>query len=79
MKERLIPYNPCDNCRIPKKREAEMKIILPEKVGAYLKEAEQYGVLPIFYLGADQRSASGRAAGPAVGGSGRGKPHHHDQ
>ncbi|MDD3193859.1 MAG: site-specific integrase [Oscillospiraceae bacterium] len=50
VKERLIPYNPCDNCRIPKKEKAEMKIIPPEKVGAYLKEAEQYGVLPIFYL-----------------------------
>lgn len=27
-----------------------MVIILPEKVGAYRKEAEQYGVLSIFYL-----------------------------
>ena len=50
VKERLIPYNPCDNCRIPKKEKAEMKLIPPEQVGAYLKEAEQYGVLPIFYL-----------------------------
>ena len=50
VKERLIPYNPCDNCRIPKKEKAEMKIIPPEQVGVYLKEAEQYGVLPIFYL-----------------------------
>ena len=40
VKERLIPYNPCDNCRIPKKEKAEMKIIPPEQVGAYLREAE---------------------------------------
>ena len=50
VKERIIPYNPCDNCRIPKKEKAEMKIIPPERVGAYLREAERYGVLPVFYL-----------------------------
>ena len=27
-----------------------MKIIPPEQVGAYLREAEVYGVLPMFYL-----------------------------
>ena len=48
--ERLIPYNPCDNCRIPPKEKKEMKIIPPEQVGAYLREAEAYGVLPMFYL-----------------------------
>ena len=50
MKERLIPYNPCDNCRIPSKEKKEMTIIPPEKLGAYLREAETYGVLPIFFL-----------------------------
>ena len=48
--ERLIPYNPCDNCRIPPKEKKEMKIIPPDQVGAYLREAEAYGVLPMFYL-----------------------------
>ena len=48
--ERLINYNPCVNCRIPPKKKKEMKIIPPEKVGAYLREAEALGVLPIFYL-----------------------------
>ena len=39
MKERLIPYNPCDNCRIPSKEKKEMTIIPPEKLGAYLRES----------------------------------------
>ena len=48
--ERLIPYNPCENCRIPPKEKKEMTILPPEKLGAYLREAEQYGVLPMFFL-----------------------------
>lgn len=48
--ERLIPYNPCENCRIPPKEKKEMKVIPPEQIGAYLREAEAYGVLPMFYL-----------------------------
>lgn len=63
VKERLIPYNPCDGCRIPKKDKAEMKIIPPEQVGAYLREAEAYGVLPIFYL----ELTSGLRRGELVG------------
>ena len=31
VKERIIPYNPCDNCRIPPKEHKEMTIIPPEK------------------------------------------------
>ena len=50
VKERVITYNPCDSCRIPKLEKKEMKIIPPEKVGAYLRAAEKYGVLSIFYL-----------------------------
>lgn len=50
VKERIIPYNPCDNCRIPPKEKKEMYIIPPEQVGAYLQEAEKYGVLPMFML-----------------------------
>lgn len=50
VRERLIHHNPCDNCRIPKKDRVEMKIIPPEQIGRYLREAERYGVLPIFYL-----------------------------
>ena len=50
VKERIIPYNPCDNCRIPPKEKKEMAIIPPEKLGVYLSEAEKYGVLPMFFL-----------------------------
>lgn len=50
VKERLINHNPCDNCRIPKLDKKEMKIIPPEKVGEYLKQAGECGVLPMFYL-----------------------------
>ena len=49
-KERIISYNPCESCRVPKLEKKEMTIIPLEKVGAYLQAAEQYGVLPIFYL-----------------------------
>ena len=50
VKERLIPYNPCEKCRIPPKDKKEMTILPPEKIGRYLQEAEKYGVLPMFYL-----------------------------
>lgn len=50
VKERIISYNPYESCRVPKLEKKEMTIIPPEKVGAYLQAAEQYGVLPIFYL-----------------------------
>lgn len=50
VKERLIPYNPCENCRIPPKDKKEMTILPPERIGRYLQEAEEYGVLPMFYL-----------------------------
>ena len=50
VKERLIPYNPCENCRSPPKDKKEMTILPPEKIGRYLQEAEKYGVLPMFYL-----------------------------
>ena len=50
VKERLIPYNPCENCCIPPKDKKEMTILPPEKIGRYLQEAEKYGVLPMFYL-----------------------------
>ena len=48
--ERLIPYNPANGCRLPKKEKKNMQIIPPEKVRDYLKAAEECGVLPMFYL-----------------------------
>ncbi len=48
--ERIINHNPCDNCRIPKLEKKEMKIIPPEQIGAYLQQAKEKGMLPMFYL-----------------------------
>ena len=48
--ERLIPYNPANSCRLPKKEKKKMQIIPPEKIRDYLKAAEEWGVLPMFYL-----------------------------
>lgn len=48
--ERLIPYNPAANCKLPPKEKKEMQIIPPEKLGDYLRAAKEHGVLPMFYL-----------------------------
>ena len=48
--ERLIPYNPANGCRLPKKEKKKMQIIPPDKIRDYLKAAEEWGVLPMFYL-----------------------------
>ena len=50
MREGLLTKNPTNDCKISKLEKKEMKIIPPEQVGAYLKEAENHGVLPMFYL-----------------------------
>ena len=50
VKEKLIPYNPSDDCILPKLKKQEMKILKPEDMAAYLKEADQRGVLPMFFL-----------------------------
>lgn len=67
VKERIIPYNPCDNCRIPPKEKKEMTIIPPEKLGVYLSEAEKYGVLPMFFLELSSGLRRGGTAGAPVG------------
>ena len=48
--ERLIPYNPANGCRLPKKEKKKMQIIPPDKIRDYLKAAEEWGILPMFYL-----------------------------
>ena len=50
VQERLIPYDPANGCRLPPKEKKEMQILPPEKLGAYLRAAEDHGVLPMFYL-----------------------------
>lgn len=50
VQERLIPYNPAAGCKLPPKEKKEMQVLPAEKIGAYLKAAEEHGVLPMFYL-----------------------------
>ncbi len=49
-KEKLILNNPAEDCIIPKLEKQEMKILKPEDMKAYLTAAEEYHVLPMFYL-----------------------------
>ncbi len=48
VRERLIPYNPANSCRLPPKERHEPHILPPEKIGAYLAAAEEHGVLAMF-------------------------------
>ena len=50
VKERLLLRNPADDCIPPKVQKQEMKVLKPEHIGAYLKAAEELGVLPMFFL-----------------------------
>ncbi|MDO4552086.1 MAG: site-specific integrase [Bacillota bacterium] len=50
VKERLIPHNPTEDCIIPKLQKKEMKILHPDHISAYLKAADERGVLPMFFL-----------------------------
>jgi integrase len=50
VKEHLILRNPADDCIPPKVQRKEMKVLKIENLGAYLKTAEEYGVLPMFFL-----------------------------
>ena len=50
VKERLIPFNPCDNCRVPKKEKKEMKVLPQDKIAPYLEAARSMGVYEMFYL-----------------------------
>lgn len=50
VKDRLIPYNPCENCRLPKLQKKEMVVLPADKIGAYLEAAKQRGVYPMLLL-----------------------------
>ena len=50
VKERLIPYNPAEDCVVPKLQRQEMRTLKPEDMRAYLEAAERRGVLALFYL-----------------------------
>ena len=48
--EHLLPRNSTEECIIPKIQKKEMKILHPDNIRAYLREAEERGVLPMFFL-----------------------------
>ena len=50
VKERLILFNPCDDCILPKDERPEMKTLKPEDISKYLEEAKRRNVLPMFFL-----------------------------
>ncbi len=50
VRERLIPYNPANSCRLPPKERYAPHILPPEKIRAHLAAAEKHGVLAMFYL-----------------------------
>ena len=50
VKERIIQFNPCDNCKVPKPEKKEMKILPQDKIAAYLDEAKRLGVYEMFFL-----------------------------
>ena len=50
VKERRLPYNPVDGCKPPPKVKSDIKVMPQEKIGVYLKTADQYGVLPMLFL-----------------------------
>ena len=60
---RILNYNPCDGCRVPKLTKKEMTILPPEQVGSYLKSAEEMGILAIFYLELTSGLRRGEIAG----------------
>lgn len=49
-KEKLISFNPTEDCIAPKIQKKEMNILKPEDLGAYLQAAEKHDALPMFYL-----------------------------
>lgn len=50
VQERLIPYNPAAECKLPPKEKKEMHTLSSEKISAYLAAAEEHSVLSMFYL-----------------------------
>ena len=50
VREKLLQYNPVDDCKPPKVVRKEMKTLEPEQVQAYLKAADARGLLPMFFL-----------------------------
>ena len=48
--ERLLAVNPTKGCRLPKKERTEMKVLPPEKLTDFFREAKETGVFELYYL-----------------------------
>ena len=48
--ERLLAVNPTKGCRLPKKERTEMKVLPPEKLAHFFREAKETGVFELYYL-----------------------------
>ena len=48
--ERLLAVNPTKGCRLPKKERTEMKVLPPEKLADFFREAKETGVFELYYL-----------------------------
>lgn len=48
--DRIIPYNPCENCKVPKAKKKKLVILPMECIGVYLEAAEQVGMYSLFFL-----------------------------
>ena len=48
--ERLLAVNPTKGRRLPKKERTEMKVLPPEKLADFFREAKETGVFELYYL-----------------------------
>ena len=50
VKERIIMFNPCENCKVPKPVHKEMVVLPQDRIGAYLAETKRLGLYEMFFL-----------------------------
>lgn len=50
-REQIIEYNPAKGCEVPEGAERETNLLRIGQIQRYLEAAEEYGVLPIIYIG----------------------------
>ena len=50
-REQIIEYNPAKGCEVPEGAERETNLLRIGQIQRYLKAADEYGVLPIIYIG----------------------------
>ena len=48
--QKLIPGNPAEGCALPKLEHQEMKTLPAEQLQAFLREARESGVFPLYYI-----------------------------